>query len=158
MPMLIRISDATALAMHAMAYLAMSEGKRVNAGDLARVCFASENHMIKVCQRMVKAGFLQARRGPKGGFVLTRDPAEIRLSEIYQVFDGNLNSNHCLFETPACRLDSGSQMCIFGERMKDINRRIISYFNETRLSDIASNCHQSLEARLTEFPLGANLS
>lgn len=143
MSSLIKMSEATALALHAMAFLAMNRGEVVTVSQLASVCRASEAHMMKVCQRLAKAGFLATRRGAGGGFRLLADPAEVRLVQLYELFDGSMKAGICLFATQACR-DGVSQPCIFGEGIVSINREIVRYFTETRLSDIASNCHRSL--------------
>ncbi len=134
------MSEATALAIHAMAFLAMNRDQTINAAHLAQACHASEAHMVKVCQRLAKAGFVTPRRGPGGGFRIERDPEEIRLFEIYAVFDGDLKVNHCMFATGSCRQGNMHQ-CILGSKMAEINREITRYFQETRLSDIAANCH-----------------
>jgi Rrf2 family protein len=136
------MSEATSIALHALAYVA-SQGTTVNATDLAKICGASEAHTMKVCQRLTKAGILSARRGPGGGFTLAREATSIQLREIYSLFDGPMQVGHCMFATPACG-EQDMHNRIFGDRMARINQQIVQYFSETRLSDIAANCHRAL--------------
>jgi Rrf2 family transcriptional regulator, iron-sulfur cluster assembly transcription factor len=42
-----------------------------------------------------KAGFVQATRGTKGGYSLSRPAAEIRLSEVIKVLDADVLNKHC---------------------------------------------------------------
>lgn len=42
-----------------------------------------------------KAGFVQSTRGTKGGYLLARPAADIRLSEIIKVLDAELAKKHC---------------------------------------------------------------
>ncbi len=42
-----------------------------------------------------KAGFVQSTRGTKGGYLLARPAAEIRLSEIIKVLDHEVMDKHC---------------------------------------------------------------
>src|ERR1043166_2393278 len=42
-----------------------------------------------------KAGFVQSTRGTKGGYVLARPAANIRLSEIIKVLDEEVLNAHC---------------------------------------------------------------
>ena len=144
MSLLIKMSEATCIALHLLAYIA-SKGTLVNAQDLAKACGASEGHTMKVCQRLTKAGILGARRGPGGGFLLERNAQDIRLLDVYSLFDGPLPSGHCVFATPACSEGDIGQ-CIFGGKMRDINRQIVEYLHETKLSDIAAKCHKALVA------------
>lgn len=141
MSLLIKISEATSIALHALAYVT-SEGRTINVTELARICGASEAHTMKVCQRLSKAGILSSHRGPSGGFSLARDAGSIRLSEVYSLFDGPMVTGHCMFATPSCGQEDMDQ-CIFGDKMGRINKQIVEYFHETKLSDIAANCHRA---------------
>jgi len=42
-----------------------------------------------------KAGFVSATRGTKGGYILSRPAAEIRLSEVIKILDADEIGNHC---------------------------------------------------------------
>lgn len=42
-----------------------------------------------------RAGLVSAVRGAKGGFVLTRDPAEMTVLEVVEALEGPLTSNVC---------------------------------------------------------------
>ncbi|MEZ4279273.1 MAG: Rrf2 family transcriptional regulator [Myxococcota bacterium] len=42
----------------------------------------------QIFQRLRKAGLVTGKRGPGGGFVLTRPPGEIRLREVVEAVDG----------------------------------------------------------------------
>ena len=42
-----------------------------------------------------KAGFVQSTRGTKGGYLLARPAAELRLSEIIKVLDHEVMDKHC---------------------------------------------------------------
>ncbi len=145
MSLLIKMSEASCIALHALAFIA-SQGTKVNANDLAKVCNASEGHTMKVCHRLTKAGILSARRGPGGGFLLEKDPKTVRLLDIYILFDGPLPEGHCVFATRACQ-DGEMSQCIFGGKMRDIHHQIVEYLEETHLSDIAANCHKALSRK-----------
>jgi DNA-binding IscR family transcriptional regulator len=44
----------------------------------------------KVLQRLAQVGFLSSTRGPNGGFVLRKKPADINLLQIYEAIEGKL--------------------------------------------------------------------
>ena len=51
-------------------------------------------YLHKILQQLCKAGILKSKRGPRGGFVIGRDPSEITLLQIIEAIDGPaLNSN-----------------------------------------------------------------
>ena len=77
---LLRISDAASLGLHTMGLLA-GRSTRLSTQEIARSLGASEHHLAKVMQRLAKMGLVVSTRGPQGGFVLSRPPAEITLSQ-----------------------------------------------------------------------------
>jgi Rrf2 family protein len=119
--------------MHAMAYLANNlEAGPVSTGHVARTLDASEAHLSKVFQRLTKAGLVKSVRGPKGGFTLAWDPAEITLREIYETIDGALSNGDCLLGNVSC----DRSVCIFGDLIAEIQARIDSHFQNTTLADL----------------------
>ncbi len=140
---MLKISEGTALALHALAYLTISKGQTVSARELAEVIKASEAHMIKICQTMCKADLLASKRGPQGGFYLKCKPAKVTLEDVYTLFNGKMDKGKCLFAVKGCD-DQNMQQCLFGDKLMDINRQIIQYFRDTTIADISANCHKVL--------------
>ena len=137
---LLRMSEATALALHTMVYLARDPEHPVPAREIAGSLHASEAHLAKVLQRLSRAGLVKAQRGPTGGYSTTGNGAEITLLEVYEAIEGSLRSNHCLFEAPVC--DGGD--CIMGDLLERIHEQVRSYLSETRLSDLIET-HEGIE-------------
>ncbi|MBT4483679.1 MAG: Rrf2 family transcriptional regulator [Candidatus Latescibacteria bacterium] len=129
---LLKISEAAVLAFHAMISIATNRDRTFPIKEIAKNHHASEAHLSKVMQRLVKAGFVNSTRGPKGGFMLSMDPEDITLREIYEVIDGPLKTNGCLFEAQVCL----SQRCIFGTIFENLDETVIKYLTVTKLSDI----------------------
>jgi Rrf2 family protein len=127
---LLKISEAAVLALHALMYIAMKDGETVTNSEIAGFLHASENHLSKVLQRLAKAGLVKSLRGPKGGFVLGKDSGTIPLREIYELFEGALNTNTCLLETPVC-----GEECMFGGLLMNINALLTDFMTRTKLDD-----------------------
>ena len=131
--MILNISEAANLAMHALAYLVNHpDFSPVSAGRVARSLGASEAHMSKVFQRLAKAGLVKSVRGPKGGFFLTRLAGDITLRDIYEAIDGRLAGQRCLFEHPVC----GRESCVFGDLVATVHAQIDRRFSGTTLADL----------------------
>ncbi len=145
---ILRISEAASLAMHAVAYLAGVPGSTAakpyisvkNAGngnghssrEIAGVLEASEHHLSKVLGRLARAGIVRSVRGPRGGFRLAGDSSGITLLDVYEALEGPLRPAVCLFHTKVCRGDD----CILGGLVERLNREVIEYLSQTRLSDL----------------------
>lgn len=128
----LKISEAGVLAFHALVSLAGISGRTFSLKEIAGIHNASEAHLSKVMQRLVKAGFVKSIRGPKGGFMLNRDAEDISLREMYETFEGPLRANACLFNAPACSFNS----CVFGTMLSGLDETVKNYLTEMKLSDV----------------------
>ena len=63
----------------------------------------SRKHLHNLLTALKVAGLVQSIRGPRGGFVLTRPPEQIRLSEILEAVEGPLSLVACVVERDTCR-------------------------------------------------------
>ncbi len=138
---ILKISDAATLGFHAMVLLAKNRGFFICAKDIAKKFNASEAHLSKVLQRLVKSGLLKGARGPKGGFVLAKDPKEITLLEIYRSIEGDFSYTNCLFEKPIC----DGKRCIMGKLIEEVNTRVKDYLSKTNLFDLAKVVGESFD-------------
>ena len=129
----LRISEAAALALHAMAYLAEDPERTVSTRQLARQFRASEAHLAKVLQRLARQKLVTPLRGPAGGFVLARPPQRISLLDVYEAIEGRFSCPVCLFVQPVC----ARRVCIMGGMVGMINRTLFKHLTTTRLSSLA---------------------
>ncbi len=132
MPCALKISEAASLAMHSAGLLAAQPGKSLSTKEIAFIFQVSEAHLSKVLQRLVKAGFLESVRGPKGGFSMAKDPGGITLLEVYEVTEGPIEPSDCLFGLPLC---NGAD-CVLGRVLTDANEKLWKYLSDTTLADI----------------------
>jgi Rrf2 family protein len=59
----------------------------------------------KILQRLHKANLVKSDMGPKGGFVLSREPARVTLMEIITALQGGIRLNRCLFGGKGCEFE-----------------------------------------------------
>ena len=57
--------------------------------------------LAKILQRLAKAKLIASVNGPKGGYVLARDPGQIRVSEVLGAIEGPLGLVSC-YRTMKC--------------------------------------------------------
>jgi len=129
----IKISDATALALHSMVHLAISHPDTQSTAEIAEVFEASRHHLAKVHQRLAKAGLIISQRGPAGGVGLAKDPAEITLLEIYEAMEGPMACHPCLFGKEACPRND----CVLSGLLPALARQARDYFEQTTLAKLA---------------------
>ncbi len=128
---ILRISEALSLGLHAMAYLSSAPEKPRRVKEIAKRLKASEAHLSKVLQALARAGLLKATRGPKGGYMLAKKPEEISLLDIFEVINGPLKDQRCLFKEPLC----SGERCLLGNLLEDVNRLVREHFSKTTLKE-----------------------
>lgn len=62
----------------------------------------SNKYLEQLIAMLKASGLVRSMRGPKGGYVLSRPPNEIRLSEIFTTLEGPLLTVECLDHPEIC--------------------------------------------------------
>jgi len=128
----LRVSEATSLALHAMALLTKETSRPLSCHEMADVLHVSEAHLSKVLQRLGKQGFVSSLRGPKGGFRLAREAGEVRLLDIYEAIEGPVDFSNCLFDKPVC----SNGKCLMGDLLSSVDTQVVTYLEGTNLADL----------------------
>jgi Rrf2 family nitric oxide-sensitive transcriptional repressor len=105
-----RLTNFTDYALRVLMYAATQEERLITIEETAEVYSISRAHLMKVVNRLTKAGFLKATRGRTGGLSLGKRPDRIRLGDVVRATEPDFalvecfatNSN-CVI-TPHCRL------------------------------------------------------
>lgn len=134
MSQVVAISEAAAIAIHAVLLLALKQEQPLTAGAIAGELQVSENHCVKVMQRLVHTGMVSAVRGPKGGFHLAADPAKLTLLQVYEQIDGPLVDKHCLFKVSKCP----AAKCAFGGLTGQINLLVRTFLQDHTIADLVN--------------------
>ena len=130
---ILKISDATALALHSMAHLATLDDGQSTTAEISEVFEVSRHHLAKVHQRLTRAGLLESHRGPSGGVELARAPDETTLLEIYEAMEGPMDCRPCLFGKEICPKND----CVLGVLLPGLARQVREYFDQTTLAQVA---------------------
>jgi Rrf2 family protein len=128
---LVRMSEATAIGLHAMIVLARAD-QPLSAAAAAENIEVSTAHLSKVLQTLVRSGLLEARRGPNGGYALAKPRDEIRLLDIYEALEGPMRHDGCLFAKPVCRRTT----CALGGVVVGVRSQVFEHLRSTTLEDV----------------------
>jgi Rrf2 family protein len=130
---IIKISDATALALHSMVHLAREPEGQSTTAIISEVFEVSRHHLAKVHQRLTKAGLMVSHRGPAGGVELAGDPEKVTLLQIYEAMEGPMNCAPCLFGKAACPQND----CVLNELLPGLAKQVRDYFDQTTIAQLA---------------------
>jgi Rrf2 family transcriptional regulator, nitric oxide-sensitive transcriptional repressor len=91
-----RLTTRTNLAMRTLMFCAVNEGRVVRKHEVAAACNASENHLAQVIHLLAQQGFLKTVRGRAGGLQLGRAVDDIRVGEVFRIFESGLPFTECM--------------------------------------------------------------
>ncbi len=87
-----------------------NNGKLISARKLSQEGHFSYQLGCKVLQKLHKAGLVNSRMGPEGGFTLHKKPSEISLVEIITVLQGGIRLNRCLPGGEGCEFQGDCEV------------------------------------------------
>jgi Rrf2 family protein len=122
-------------ALQALLYLAGRDGTaQVTASAMARELDIPGTYLAKILQRLVRERMLESTRGPRGGYRLLTDPAELTVADAVTPFQELQTRQICLLGGP-CDLDNP---CTAHARRSAWNARTLELMQQTTLADLLS--------------------
>ena len=101
-------------------------------------------YLEQIFSKLKKSNIVKSIRGANGGYVLTRDPEQIKLSNIFSAVDEKVKTLQCKRESKrGC--NGRSTKCITHYLWDDLEMHINDFFDKKNLGDILKN---NLEKRI----------
>jgi Rrf2 family cysteine metabolism transcriptional repressor len=92
-----RLSTKGEYASRAMLELSLHYGdKPRHIRDISRAQDIPQRFLEQILLQLKRAGYLRSRKGPEGGYHLSKPPAEISVAEVIRVMDGPLAPIDCV--------------------------------------------------------------
>ena len=102
--------------------------------DIAKRQDVSEKYLEQIIAVLNKAGYVKSIRGPKGGYLLTKQPAEYTAGMILRLTEGSLAPVSCLeFEENDC---PRQDQCATLELWKRLDQAIKDVVDSVTLEDL----------------------
>ncbi len=130
---MLSLSQSTGYAILAMACLDGPGGIYVHVGYLAKYTRIPVHYLSKIMRILAEKGFVETKRGNKGGFLLCRFPEEITLLEVVEDIEGPDWKGGCLLGIP--KVWDKRACPIYGFCQEEL-RRIEKEFRSRRLSEM----------------------
>jgi Rrf2 family protein len=89
-----RISERVDNAIRAMSELATEPGRAVKADTIAQRQDISLKYLLDILRDLKRAELVRSKRGPDGGFSLSRPAEAVSLADIFRAVDGPLADVH----------------------------------------------------------------
>lgn len=143
-----KLSTRSRYGLRAMLVLALYEGNEpVMTKEIAERQNLPVTYLEQLMLTLRKAGLVNATRGAKGGYVLTREPKNIRLIDIVEALEGSLEIADCA-DVPSCCVDA--RICALKEIFDEANRALRAVFENITLAELAER-QRSKESETTQM-------
>jgi len=145
-----RLTSMFRYGMRALAVLAENYKKRpVSAKEISQREEISLSFLEQLLAKLRKHGIIRGSRGPGGGFVLTRPPSKIRVSDVVEALEGPVFLSKCLGavdlkgDDPCGKIEDCPVYPLLKKIEKDFRKVLSSY----DLSEIVSNKRKNKRKR-----------
>jgi Rrf2 family iron-sulfur cluster assembly transcriptional regulator len=132
----VKLSTKGRYAVMAMVDLAShSKGSPVALADIAERQEISLSYLEQLFGKLRKGGLVKSVRGPGGGYLLSRTPQQLRISDIILAVDEPIQATRCAPGTPAgCHNTKGR--CLTHDLWEELGNQIYLYLSSVSLADV----------------------
>ena len=139
-----KLSSRTRYGMRAVLELAMEYGKKpMQIKTIAEREDISNKYLEQLVAMLKAAGIVRSIRGPRGGYILSRPPAEITLKEVFETLEGPMVPAECLEHPDFCPRCTD---CATREIWHELQDSISSVLNAYTLADLVGRTVRSKKA------------
>jgi Rrf2 family protein len=129
LPVLNRDAD---YAVRALAKLAVTE-ELTSAASLAESQDVPVVFLRKIMQRLLRAGIVESRQGPLGGYSLARAPKDITLRDVVEAVQGPVLMNACFADAGSC---PNTSACLLHERLGALQEELNASLSRITLQNM----------------------
>ena len=110
----------------------------IQSTDIAEARSIPANYLYQLLITLRKAGIIRSRRGPQGGHMLARPPADISLAEVVLALEGPLAPTGCIQADVVDDCPFGEHCAVRGvwQRVTNATQRILE---QTSFADLAAD-------------------
>ena len=145
-----KLSTRSRYGLRAMTELAGNYGKGpLMLEEISSRQGISRRYLEHIFSDLRSAGLVKGQRGPRGGYVLTRAPDEILVSEIVGAVEGVLLIVDCLQDRQVCRRTG---KCVTRPLWQEVNEAIINVLKSRSLADLVDR-QKSCPAEVLMFEI-----
>ncbi|TLS35352.1 RrF2 family transcriptional regulator [Pseudalkalibacillus caeni] len=123
------------LAVHSLALLSIYPGQMATSDFLAESASVHPVRMRKVLSMLKKKNYINSKEGAGGGFILSCDPAEVSLDEIYELTSVGSLKPKCPEANSKCVVGANLST-VLGGIFQDGEDHLTSFLKKYTISDI----------------------
>ena len=128
-----RLNLRTDYALRTLIYLGAKGEALSTIAEIAESFGVSKTHLMKVVNRLVQQGHVEALRGKGGGIRLARPAARIQVGTIVRESEEDLAVMGCLAEAGFCRIEG---CCVLRRALREATQAFLATLDDYSLADL----------------------
>ena len=129
------LSNTSQYAIRILAYMVNKKDEElVNATELADTLIISYKFLTKIMTDLVKANFVISVRGREGGYKLKKDPDEVTVNDILELFNDSIKDEQCILGIGFC---NGLCKCALHDQWMEPKLLMQKMYRESSLKEIS---------------------
>ena len=97
----------------------------IESADIASGQYIPEQYLDQILMALRKEGLIKSVRGPKGGHMLAKPPAQITMAQVMQALEGYVPPMECLPNPSFCKLSPGCALRDVWREIDELTQRIL---------------------------------
>ncbi len=113
-----------------------SEGLKTQVKDISRRQGISQRYLEQIFQKLKRAGIVGSKRGPSGGYFLSKKPEDITVGEVIRITEGGINPVLCVNPEDSSQRCEKSGECVSQIVWNEAGNRLKEYFDSVTIRDL----------------------
>ncbi len=147
---MLRISKLTDYGTVILADLADRGDALTSAAEVAERTGLGLATVKKLLKTLAKAGLVEATRGARGGYRLTRAPADITAADVIDALEGPVSITECSVSEKTCEIEAN---CTVGNAWQRINVAIRRALDDISLADLQASSTRAPRFEFAGMPI-----
>lgn len=136
-----RLSTKTRYGVRALfdiAYHSPDASSAVQAKDIARREAIPLRYLEQIFQDLRRAGLVESRRGPRGGYLLKRSAEDITLGDVVRALQGPIEEMFVLEDDGCAGEAAAASQPVTGTVWKELADHVSAWFHAITLADLVA--------------------
>lgn len=134
-----QLTKHTDFAFRTLIYLASMQEELTTIETITKKFAISQSHVMKVVNKLVHAGWVEAVRGKNGGIKLGCDAKDVSLTAVIKLMETTLEPVNC--NNPPCLISSA---CTLRGVLWQAQQQYLNYLEPLNLADLVNDKTSSL--------------
>ena len=130
------LTKNTDYAVRALLVLGVHEGEYVSARKISEEQNIPYQFLRRILQELCRKGLVTTKEGARGGVKLDRDPENIKVREVIEIFQGKVELSECMFRKQLC---SNRASCVLRHEIMRIEQIVNSEFDRITIGKLLND-------------------